>query len=523
MTRLPASSDQALLGPQDTLLSYALLATLWLATLPLGSKRTFAMVALAYAVFALAVWATWIWRRHGQMAWARLKAVRWPLGLLLALAAWMGLQALPLPEELVRAVSPEAWAVQRGVVQQFTLSLDPAQTRVQAALALALALYFALVVLVLRDRLRMDAAVMGLVLIGLFQALLGLALWSLKARYPMLHYEVVHDMVKGTYGNRNHMAGFLVLVMSMGIGLMLARLGSGRPGGPTHWRGRLRGVLAFVLSDKMRLRLMLVILVIALVLTRSRMGNTAFFAALLVTGLLALALARHAAPAMLALVMSLVLIDVLVVGTWVGLERVIERIQETDLRAPQAPPPSATATIGSASSAGSGSGPATAATGPAPAPRQGRGREESVEERQLAARYALDLAHDFPWTGTGAGSFYGAFLRYRPPGEAFIDHAHNDYAETLANLGVVGLGLKGLLVLLSAATFLRTLARRQSSMARGMAFGALMATIGMAVHATVDFNLQIPANALLMTGVLAIGWAARLLPSPVIARYARPR
>ena len=44
-------------------------------------------------------------------------------------------------------------------------------------------------------------------------ALLGLLLWSVHARYPMLHFEVVHDMVKGTYGNRNHMAGFLMLVL----------------------------------------------------------------------------------------------------------------------------------------------------------------------------------------------------------------------------------------------------------------------------------------------------------------------
>ena len=39
--------------------------------------------------------------------------------------------------------------------------------------------------------------------------------------------------------------------------------------------------------------------------------------------------------------------------------------------------------------------------------------------------------------GTGAGSYYGAFIRYRSPGDAFFDHAHNDYAETAANLGIV--------------------------------------------------------------------------------------
>jgi len=143
----------------------------------------------------------------------------------------------------------------------------------------------------------------------------------------------------------------------------------------------------------------------------------------------------------------------------------------------------------------------------------GKGREESVEQRQIPARYTLDLIQDFGWVGTGAGSFYGAFLRYRPPGDGFIDHAHNDYAETAANLGWTGLALKALLVLLSIGVCVRTLLRRQSHMARGIAFGVLMATVGMAIHATVDFSLQIPANALLMVVILALGWSAAMLPT----------
>ncbi|MBT9550639.1 MAG: O-antigen ligase family protein [Hydrogenophaga sp.] len=518
-TRDPAPAAE----PRDGGLLYGLLATVWLATLPLGSKRTVAVAAMVFTVFGLSAWAGWLWRHHGAEALARLKPVRWPLGLLLVLSAWMALQASPLPGPLVQWLSPEAWAVQAGVTPRFTLSLDPQHTRIQAALGLALALAFALVVLVMRNRQRIDTGVMGLVLIGLFQALLGLLLWSAQARYPFLYFDVSHAEVKGSFGNRNHMAGFLVLVLSMGIGLMVARLGSARSQQGRHWRGRVSGALAFVLSAKMRLRLVLVVLVIALVLTRSRMGNTAFFAAMLVTGLLTLLLSRRAAPSMVVLVASLVVIDVLVVGTWVGLEKVLERIQGTDLLMEQDAVPEARPAnpLPPPGPAGQNAAPSTGAVAP-PAPGAAAqkapevrpvGKQESVEERQLAARFALDLIDDFPVAGTGAGSFYGSFIRYRSPGDAFFDHAHNDYAETAANLGLVGLGLKGLLVLLSLAKNLQTLARRRSSMARGMAFGALMATLAMAIHATVDFNLQIPVNALLMVIVLAIGWAAAELPS----------
>ncbi len=507
--------------PGDQRLPYALLATVWLASLPLGSKRTVALAALVFTLLGLGLWAAWLWRHHSAEAAQRLRAVAWPLGLLLALAAWMTLQAMPLPAALVQTLSPEAWAVQQGVTPQFRLSLDAQQTLTQAclALALALALAFALVVLTLRSRQRLDRFVMGLVLIGLFQALLGLLLWSSGARYTLMHFEVTHEMVKGTFGNRNHMAGFLVLCLSMGIGLMVARLGSGSHGTAGNWRERLRAGLAFMLSAKMRLRLVLVVLVIALVLTRSRMGNTAFFAGMLITGVIALLLSRRAAPSMVALVLSLVVIDVLVVGTWVGLEKVLERIQETDLYMEPAwneELPAATA-----ATAATASPSAAAPAGKAPAPRP-RGDQESVEQRQLPARHALDLIRDFPLAGTGAGSFYGAFIRYRSPGDPFIDHAHNDYAETAANLGLVGFALKGLLVLLTVARCLMTLAKRRSSMARGMAFGTLMACLAMAIHATVDFNLHIPVNALLMVIVLALGWAAAALPSGAPAGHSRP-
>ena len=464
-------------GPRDGALVYALLATVWLATLPLGSKRTWAVALLVATVLGLVVWALWLWRHHLPLALARLHTVRWPLGLLLALALWTALQATPLPGPLLQWLSPQAWAVQQGVVAAPSLSLDPEQTRTQAAFTLALAWVFALVVLTLRDARRLDTAVMGLVLIGVFQAVLALFLWSVQARYTLLYFDVSHANAMGTFGNRNHLAGFLVMVLSVGIGLMVARLGADTPGHGTHWRGRLVGGLSFVLSSKMRLRLMLVVLVMALVLTRSRMGNTAFFVALLCTGALTLLLARRASRSLVLLVASLVVIDVVIVGTWVGLEQVVQRLQGTELLIEQG------------------------------------GTQESVEQRQLAATYALDLVKDFPLTGTGAGSFYGAFVRYRSPGDHFFDHAHNDYVELLSEWGLVGVGLLGLLVLSTVVVSLRCLVKRQSHMARGMAFGCLMAMLALAIHSSVDFNLQIPANALLIVVVLALGWTGASLPS----------
>ena len=40
-----------------------------------------------------------------------------------------------------------------------------------------------------------------------------------------------------------------------------------------------------------------------------------------------------------------------------------------------------------------------------------------------------------------------------------------------------------------------------------------MSIVALLVHSSVDFNLQIPANALTMVVILAMGWVAARLPT----------
>ena len=88
----------------------------------------------------------------------------------------------------------------------------------------------------------------------------------------------------GTFVNRNHLAGYLEMALAIGLGLMLMA-GKGKPAELSgRWRGRVRSILRLLLSQKAILRLMLVAMVVGLILTRSRMGNTAFFNSLLITG-----------------------------------------------------------------------------------------------------------------------------------------------------------------------------------------------------------------------------------------------
>ena len=445
--------------------------------MPLGSNRTWAIgILLGFSLLLLAGTA-FVWRQRSTEAIGRLFLFRWPLGLLAAMLTLTWLQTVPLPADWVQLISPMAAQAQTPA-PWMTLSLDIFQTRNMGVIAFCYFSVFLITVMTVRDADRLDRLALVLVYSAVFQTVLGAVLFSLKADYRIFYTHVAHTRMFGTYVYHNSMAGYLCMCLSVGVGLMLSRL-SETTGPAMTWKARMVNMIDFLLSPKMRLRLMLVIIVIGLVLTRSRMGNAAFFIALLVVGVVAIVLARKTAPKTIALIASLVIIDVLVVGTWVGLEKVVERIQETQVMVADG------------------------------------GQSESIEARTEAARTALALVQDFPIVGSGGGSFYNLFLSYRTAqyGYSYVDHTHNDYVEIASDYGLVGLGILGLLVGMTLWKTLQVLAKRKSVLPRGLAFGVAMAIVGLMIHSTVDFNLQIPANALTMVVILAMGWLSYTLPS----------
>ena len=242
-------------------------------------------------------------------------------------------------------------------------------------------------------------------------------------------------------------------------------VGSLRETGQRNWRQFWRDMAALLLSPRAPLRLVLVAMVIALVMTRSRMGNTAFFASLLIAGGVALALCRHATRSTVILIASLIAIDIFIVGSWFGVEKTIQRIEQT--------------TVG------------------------------NVEEREEPSVYAIDLARDYPLFGAGPGTFHTAFTRYRGSDILpFFDHAHNDYTQFFVETGAFGALLIGMLPLMALALSVMALSRRRDPLARGFAFAVVMGVSAIAIHSTVDFNLQIPANAFAFMVLLAYGWIA---------------
>ena len=105
---------------------------------------------------------------------------------------------------------------------------------------------------------------------------------------------------------------------------------------------------------------------------------------------------------------------------------------------------------------------------------------------------------DHPFVGTGLGTLQIVY----PPYETLYDgkivnHTHNDYLEALAETGMLGgLCCAWFLGVLFAES-LKRVRQLNYSFAGTLQLSGLVASAGFLMHSFVDFNLHIPANALL--------------------------
>ncbi|TAM79854.1 MAG: hypothetical protein EPN47_18890 [Acidobacteria bacterium] len=120
----------------------------------------------------------------------------------------------------------------------------------------------------------------------------------------------------------------------------------------------------------------------------------------------------------------------------------------------------------------------------------------TLENRLTVSRDAMAELRDYPWLGTGLGSFDTVFPQYQTfPTDLAWTHAHNDYVEALTETGIVG----GIIILSGLLLFgwlaFRNLQERTESVQGWIQLGAALGCCGLLVHSFADFNLHIPANA----------------------------
>jgi O-antigen ligase len=263
----------------------------------------------------------------------------------------------------------------------------------------------------------------------------------------------------GPYVNRNHFAGFAELLIP--IALVPLVLGKVR-------RERLFLVALFA-----------VVPIVALILSASRGGIVSFLVEMLI--LFALLLVRRTNRKYMLAGGVLVVCAILAVS-WIGVRQVLERFAQT------------------------------------------QALEVTGGKRVSMTRDTWRIFLDHPGLGTGLGTLQMVFPPYESNYDAkVVNHSHNDYVEALAETGLAG----GLCCLWFLAVLfvdsVRALKELGSSFAVALNLSGLVGCCGMLVHSLLDFNLHIPANALLFFVSAHLATARLQTDSPGSADTAPPR
>jgi O-antigen ligase len=126
---------------------------------------------------------------------------------------------------------------------------------------------------------------------------------------------------------------------------------------------------------------------------------------------------------------------------------------------------------------------------------------------------AVQLWRENIWAGIGPAHFDYRFGKYRPASvQLSPDRVHNDYLNTLTDWGIIGVTLVAVpFILLYAGAFKTWGFVRRSANTLGdprsnkltIVLGTSVGLLALLIHSFVDFNMHIPANALLAVALMA--------------------
>jgi O-antigen ligase len=451
---------------------YGLIALLVFSPLPQGSVLEWSVLVIELAAVLLA--AAWLLRTPKPAINPYLeRGLVWPRRLFLIFGGVVVVQLIPLPRFLIRLVSPGTYAFLKAYSPEFgrrafaSLSLAPGQTLREGLFYLALFLVGMVIIHNITRFSQVQKLVTAIVLVGTFEALFGL--FELSAGSPSLLFysKTLHlDSVTGTFVNRNHLAGYLEMVLPLAVGLILSRIGFFAlrdEKARFNWRQVVPRLGGKALASNALLALSVIIMAVALIRSRSRSGAFLLFFTFLLFGEIILyhfSGSRERQRVSRNFV-NVSFIIILVVSMYVGLGTVVNRFAEDDTLF-----------------------------------RGGR---------TMFWGNVTSMIGDFPLAGTGLGTFASVYPRYDQSGfELRLPHAHNDYLEAVSDVGLAGgLALIGGILFLMFKIF-QTWRQRRSMEIKGLAMGGLVSLVVMLFHSLTDFNLHIPANALLFTVILSL-------------------
>ncbi len=127
-------------------------------------------------------------------------------------------------------------------------------------------------------------------------------------------------------------------------------------------------------------------------------------------------------------------------------------------------------------------------------------------------RDSLRMFRVKPILGFGLGTFPVVYPQFRTfYTNFFVNEAHDDYLQLLAEMGLLGFGTMIWFVVVFYRGALRKIANWMFDVPGAVSLACMVSVTGLLVHSLFDFNLQIPANAALFYVLCTIGAGPRLL------------
>jgi O-antigen ligase len=238
----------------------------------------------------------------------------------------------------------------------------------------------------------------------------------------------------GPYVNRNHFAGFVELTLPIGLAMLV-------------FRGLRRDLYPLA-------SLLTIVPIGALILSGSRGGIVSFGFEVAVLWLLAKTQRGPEGPRLTAI--AIVALAAIALIAWLGAGKALERFSMV------------------------------------------RPGDVTIERRLTMFRGGAHIFEDHAVKGAGLGALVAVYPRYEILYDGkLVDHVHNDYMEMLAETGMLGglCGLAFLWILFREAK--SCYVAEQGHFSRALHAGAVTGLCGVLLHSLVDFNLHIPANAVL--------------------------
>lgn len=448
------------------IIEYGILGLIVFSPLPAASVYEWSILVIQLTVF-LMVLVYVLMNTRPDVNENLLQIMKWPKYLFSGFFIFLLFQIIPLPVALVKIISPnsynfrESFSAQLSSQKFMSISLIPSHTFREGLELLSYVLLGFLILMTVNKK-QIKRIYYVLISMGVFQAFYGM--FELYSKNPrILFYKKIYslDSVTGTFVNRNHFSGYVEMILPLAMGLIVARVDVFSMVGMS-WREKFLRLSEKGLAVNLMVVFGILAMSLAIVFSKSRSGVfLLLYTFVLFLGLSALFYRNFKGRKQrVNNILKFIFFALIGISFYVGVDFTLDRFSMDNIL---------------------------------------------MEKRPEFWEKTVQIFADYPLFGSGLGTFPSIYPGLESLGTPLnIYHAHNDYLEYLAELGILGMGmlLGGLLIMVIKA-FMIWRTRRHREI-KGLALGGFVALICLLLHSITDFNMHIPANMLLFSIVLSL-------------------